>query len=331
MSAEPRVTIAFPIYKARADLLLPALDAARAQTFGDVELFVVDDGSDEEVLRAVEARGVRVYRNATRQGLAGNWNRCLGLARGELINIAHQDDRMYPAFIARAVEALDRAPRAGFVHTGWRAVDDGGNPTGERWAHLAGDHGADFVRDGRDYFARIVGVQTTICCPTAVYRRAVFERCGGFDEQFRFAADLELFCRVLLQHDVAYVAEVLLDYRRHQQSTTSEQGWAQIFTEVLRAKRRALEVAGVRGALPKDVVARLEAEVAQESCRRARRVALEDPDVAALELREALRLCPRVALSEGLVVGALRVWYARARRSLGLGAASRTRRRDRDL
>lgn len=328
MSAEPRVTIAFPTYRARAELLLPALDAARAQTFTDVELFVVDDGSEDDVVRAVEARGVRVYRNPTRLGLAGNWNRCVDLARGELLNVAHQDDHMHPAFVARAVDALDRAPRAGFVHTGWRAVDDRGAATGERWEHLA-DHTGDFARDGRDYFVRIVEGHTPVCCPTVVYRRAVFERAGRFDERFRFAADVDQFCRLLLVADVAYVHEVLLDYRRHPDSTSSATRQAQMYAELLLAKRRALEVARARGAFDAATLARLTDAVAREGCKKARKVVFDDPEAALAEVAHAVRLRPRARFSENAVVTTLRARYARLRAALGLAPATRSSRRAR--
>lgn len=326
MSGGPRVTIAFPIYRARAELLLPALDAARAQTFSDAELFVADDGSDEEVLRAVEARGVRVYRNPTRSGLAGNWNRCLNLARGDYVNIAHQDDRMAPTFIARAVEALERAPGAGFVHTGWRAVDERDQPTGERWEHLA-DHAGDFVRDGRDYFARIVEGHTPVCCPSVVYRRAAFERSGPFSERFLFAADVDLFCRMLLVHDVAYVHETLLDYRRHTASTTSGTSSAKGFAEVLLAKRLGLERARARGSFPADVLARMEVAVAREGCKKARKVVFSDPETALAEVAHAVRLRPSVRFSENALVTVFRAHYARVRGALGLAPATRSARR----
>ncbi|MBX3465405.1 MAG: glycosyltransferase [Planctomycetes bacterium] len=323
----PKVTIAFPTYRARPALFLPALEAALAQTFTDREVIVVDDGSDDEVLRAAAERGATVHRNAERQGLAGNWNRCVELARGELVNVAHQDDLMAPTFLARAVAALDAAPRAGFAHTAWRSVDETGAPTGERWEHLELDHLADFVRDGRDYFQRIVTLHTPVCCPTAVYRRAALLGVGGFDRAYGFAADLDLFLRITLDHDVAYVHEVLYAYRRHAGSTTSQHTLAQMNAELLRAKRDAVDLAARRGLLPPAAVARLRAAVAREGLKKARKVAFDAPAAALREVRNAARLRPLTLASENGVVAVTRAAWAMVRQAAGLPPGSRSARR----
>jgi glycosyltransferase involved in cell wall biosynthesis len=300
----PRVTIAFPTWRARPDYLLPAVEDALAQTH-PVEVVIADDGSDAAVLEAAARLGARVVRNDVPRGLAGNWNRCVELAAGDYVHIMHQDDRMAPRFIERAVEALERYPRAGFAHTGWTPIGPDGGPGGKRWEHL-GDHEADFFRRGIDYFPRVLE-HTPICCPTAVFRREVFDEVGRFDERYRFAADVDMWLRILLRRDVVYLADrSLFQYRSHPESTTSASGPALVYGEFIAAKVAALDAARARRALPPRALRGLRGLVAREACRFARRLARREPALALEHLAAARRLSPGALLSEAGAVALLR-------------------------
>lgn len=307
----PRVTVAFPTCRADPRLFREALDAALRESGDDVEIVVHDDGSSEEALRpALQSPRVRVFQNERRLGLAGNWNRCVERARGDFVHIAHQDDRMAPGFLARTVEALERSPRVGLVHTGWESIDGEGRPSGERWEHLEKDHTADFVREGRRYFVRCMEDQPPVCCPTAVLRREVFERVGRFDERFRFAADMEMWFRVLLRYDVAYLAAKLFAYRRHAESTTSAHTRAEHYREQLLAKRTGLALAARERAFPRRALRRMRRAVAREHVKCARRVARVAPGFVLPHLGFARALDPGSIFSENAVTAALRAVVA---------------------
>jgi glycosyltransferase involved in cell wall biosynthesis len=309
----PRVTIAIPTYKADPRLLREAVSDALAQTYRDREVWIVDDGSSAEALEAAAALGpVRILKNEERQGLPGNWNRCVERASSELLQIAHQDDRMAPRFLERAVEALDRHPSAGFVHSGWRAIDLEGKPMPRGWAHLDADHGEDFFRRGRAYFGRVLE-HTSICCPTAVFRRRVFDDVGLFDTRYKFAADLDMWFRLLLRHDVAYVAEVLFSYRLHPSSMTWTYPSAKVYAETLEAKRSALERAAAAGAIPRRRLRELRSHVARDCCRYARRMAWRSPEFIPGYLDLARRLDPGSVVSEAALVALLRSLLVRVR------------------
>jgi GT2 family glycosyltransferase len=312
-----RLTVAFPTYRADPRLFGEALAAVLGQSFQDFEVIVADDGSSEEALAPARASPrVRVVKNERRRGLAGNWNRCVELAASELVHIAHQDDRMEPGFLARTVEALEKNPAVGLVHTGWRAIDREGRETGERWEHLEKDHRADFVRAGRRYFVRIMEDQTPICCPTAVFRREVFERVGPFDTRFRFAADVEMWFRICLRFDVAYVHDTLFSYRRHEDATTAAFTRAEHYREQLLAKRAGLALAERERAFPRRALRRMRTAVAAECCKCARRVARQAPEFVFPHLGYARTLRPGAIFSQNAVSAALRAAWRlpRARR-----------------
>lgn len=135
MSA-PLVSVCMPVSRSAAEIGR-SLDSVLAQSLGDVEVLVGDDGGHgrEVVERAGDAR-VRYRRNASPLGFAGNHEALLREARAPLIAFLHDDDRWEPAYLEHAVRALERSPRAGLALTAHREL-----PGGAVAAHLpSGSH-----------------------------------------------------------------------------------------------------------------------------------------------------------------------------------------------
>jgi glycosyltransferase involved in cell wall biosynthesis len=105
----PLITIAIPAYN-RPHLLREALASIAAQReCDDFEVLVCDDGGLAETRRVVEAAALprlRFYVNRTRLGAVQNWNRCLALATGRWVTILHEDDTLYPWFLASIMPRL---------------------------------------------------------------------------------------------------------------------------------------------------------------------------------------------------------------------------------
>ena len=109
----PVASICIPTYNGDR-YLEAAIDSATSQTFSNVEILIVDDGSHDRTLDIADqfALGdprVRVVRNATPLGLPGNWDRCVDLAQGAWVKFLFQDDVLSPT----CVERLHAAVRPG--------------------------------------------------------------------------------------------------------------------------------------------------------------------------------------------------------------------------
>ncbi len=112
--AVPRVSVLMPAFNA-ADTIQAAIGSVLAQTYDDWELIVGDDASTDdtaELALGIDER-IRVVCARERGGPAKGRNLALELAQGEFVVLLDADDRMLSTYLARQVDAYDRAAAAG--------------------------------------------------------------------------------------------------------------------------------------------------------------------------------------------------------------------------
>jgi glycosyltransferase involved in cell wall biosynthesis len=124
------VSVVLPTFN-RAKQLARALDSVLAQTYGQFEVLVVDDGSTDETSGVIEGRYHDeprvVYLRQEHAGVAQARNTALERARGDVIAFLDSDDEWRPWKLAFQLECLQRTPEAGMVWTDMDAVDAAGN------------------------------------------------------------------------------------------------------------------------------------------------------------------------------------------------------------
>lgn len=107
-SASPAVTVVVPCYES-ARTLPATLDSLLAQTFTDLEILVVDDGSVREPVGEVpDDPRIVVDRRPENRGYAAVTNHAAGRARGRWITFVDADDTVEPTFVQRLLEAGER-------------------------------------------------------------------------------------------------------------------------------------------------------------------------------------------------------------------------------
>lgn len=216
MGHQPTVSVCVPTFN-RAGFLAGSLESILRQSFPDFELIVVDDGSTDETPMVVEKFSdprLRYYRNTHNLGQIENLNHCIELAGGEYVCIFHDDDVYAPRILEREVEALSRNPNAGLVHTAvWILTEEGR----VRRVHRVSDR--DYVRPGRESFLTYLRRGHDIVFSTAMVRRSCYEAAVRFDPRF-ILADGDMWFRIALDFDIAYIAEPLAGYRVHGESAS---------------------------------------------------------------------------------------------------------------
>ena len=114
-----RVSVIIPCFN-HGKYLDESIGSVLSQSFNDVEIIVVNDGSTDHetlnILALLDGKGCRVL-NTPNQGLAAARNTGIAACRGEFILPLDADDRISAGFVREAVRALDADPSVAIVYS----------------------------------------------------------------------------------------------------------------------------------------------------------------------------------------------------------------------
>jgi GT2 family glycosyltransferase len=217
--AVPPFTVAIPTYNGTG-FVRAAVGTALGQ--GDVafELLVCDDRSTDDTLDQVHREAgdrVRIEVNSERLGLAGNWNRCVELARTPFVAILHQDDTLAPDHLATHLAAY--GPTTGLVASAVDMVDKDDVSISPQRVERGGCGPVD-RRFAPGEFARELAVANPLRCSAVTLRREAHASVGGFDSSYRYVVDWDFWLRASEAWEVAWVAKPTAVVRWHSSSET---------------------------------------------------------------------------------------------------------------
>src|SRR5438552_255214 len=219
-----------------------AVASVLAQTAGDLELIVIDDGSTDaspELLAAVRDSRVRTERRE-HAGLTRALNRALALARAPLVARLDADDLALPERLALQRAFLGSHPDVGLLGTGAREVDAAGREIAR-------------IRPPSDDAAlrRALIRRNPFVHSSVMIRRAVLERTGGYDETLPVAQDYDLWMRVSQLTRMANLPEPLVVRRLLPGRVTAVRDSERLGAEA-RVRWRARHAPGRFGCRPAD-------------------------------------------------------------------------------
>ena len=222
------VTAAIPTYN-RAHLLPGALESVFAQTFGDVEVLVVDDGSTDETSTVLASYGERI--RVVRQenlGRSEARNRAVREARSPYLSFLDSDDRWLPEKLERQVPVLEADARVAMVHGHVDVIDEEAQPlVGETERHRALFSAAH--RNGVTYAGYAFDCR---CFSSAMTARVDALQGVGLYDPSLLLDDYDVYLRLALQYRILFLeGPPVALYRRHPgQMTTYELTMGQIQT-----------------------------------------------------------------------------------------------------
>jgi glycosyltransferase involved in cell wall biosynthesis len=223
----PKVSVVVPSYN-HALFLRRRINTILQQSYQDFELILLDDysldGSREILSSYAGDPRVRIEFNAANSGSTfKQWNKGVGLARGDYVWIAESDDYSDARFLERLVGLLNAKPEAAFAFCrSWRvSAEDTVEGFGDSYldafqtSRWTDDYLADGHEEYRKYFVRSNIVPNA---SAVVFRKAIYEQVGGADESYILNGDWKLWASMALTGKVAYLGEPLNYFRFHEQS-----------------------------------------------------------------------------------------------------------------
>lgn len=204
---QPLVSAIIPNYN-YARFLRQAIDGALAQTYKNIEVIVVDDGSSDDSETVLRFFSDRIkWVKQTNQGVSAARNRAVAESAGEILAFLDADDIWLPEKIEKQVRVFAAGEKIGLVHCGAVDFDAAGNLLSEHLDGMSGAVSRDLLEYRRDV---ILGGGSA-----AAVTREAFEKVGGFDTNLRIGEDWEFYYRVAKNFRVGFVPEILLKYRIH--------------------------------------------------------------------------------------------------------------------
>ena len=202
----PHVSIVLPTFN-RGDMLLRSVTSVLKQTYPNLELIVVDDGSTDHtaaVIGDVKDARLKYVRLARNRGQAAARNIGIAESRGLLIAFQDSDDTWQSDKLEQQVNVLAANPDVAGVYCDLFRIQRTGKPFVIQAPDLV--RGALFDRRRSLYQSYAVGIQS------CVFRREVLEQRGRFREDMRCFEDLELLLRLAKRHYLRRIASPLVNY-----------------------------------------------------------------------------------------------------------------------
>jgi glycosyltransferase involved in cell wall biosynthesis len=224
-ATEPLVSVILPTYN-REKLLRRAIQSVLDQTYRNIELIVVDDGSTDgtgAVVTALNDPRIRYIRLEKNSGANVARNNGIRAARGDFIGFQDSDDEWFPNKLERQMQVFAGAPpEVGVVYTAyWRVEPEGRTYRPYPWiARKEGDIHDELLN------GNFVSTQA------AIVRRECFAKAGMFLETLPAKQEWEMFIRLARYYRFRYIDEPLFNSNYTPGSITTN----------YRAHTRAMEI-----------------------------------------------------------------------------------------
>lgn len=234
------ISVLIPAYNCGA-FIAEALDSALSQECDQpMEVVVVDDGSDDDTGQVVARYPMVRYFRHDHKGIPFSRNRCLDLAAGELLAYLDADDYWLPGKLAAQERYLFDHPDCQIVFAKYRS-----------FVEESALEGHPSVAAER----RFEAINTTYL-PSALIRRTLFSRCGGFSEEYVVGEDNDFLQRIKARGvDIFHCLDEVLYMRRFHGRNSVIANCATYFKvrnrQIFSALR--MNVASTRTAAPRDM------------------------------------------------------------------------------
>jgi glycosyltransferase involved in cell wall biosynthesis len=219
---KPTVSVIVAAYNA-SRTIGETIESVLAQTFSDLELIIVDDGSTDETKNIVseyqrkDERIIYVWQKNARTSAARN--KGLEISKGKYISIIDADDLWEENKLSKQISTIDSAEDM-IVLTGIRrfqVID------GERvWNEVTMPPCTDNGRYGVSGILLLNSFQM-VFMNTALMGKELLERLGGWNVNLWTAEDWELWLRATRRSQFKIIEEPLVYYRKHSESISRSQ------------------------------------------------------------------------------------------------------------
>lgn len=201
----PEVSVIIPTYNS-AHYLTAAVDSALAQTYQDLEVLVIDDGSTDGTNEMMRRYGSPVrYLRQPNAGVAAARNQGIAESGGRYVAFLDADDTWYPHKLERQIAELKKHPEYRLCYSAFTLVTSDLIALGTQRSLRHASALEDLLLRGN-----VVGSICTVLC-----ERSLLETTVKFDLALSQCADWDMWVHLASLTDFLYLDEPLVTYRQH--------------------------------------------------------------------------------------------------------------------
>ncbi len=218
---KPFFSVVIPLYN-KQNYVKETINSVLEQSFQDFEIVVVDDGSTDNSVNAVqgiEDSRIRIIRQKN-AGVSVARNTGIKEARAGYIAFLDADDIWLPAFLQTIYELIQKYPKAGLYATARKLRKENGEEVGINIKSLPSKEYQGIVPD---YFKSMALGDNLVCTSaTCIPKKVFIENDIWFPVGEKFGEDTHVWIRVGMQFDIAYDSKVCSVYKIETENNTVE-------------------------------------------------------------------------------------------------------------
>jgi glycosyltransferase involved in cell wall biosynthesis len=208
----PKVSVLMSVYNG-SQYLRESIESILNQTFTDFEFIIINDCSTDntwEILNeyAIQDQRLVLISNPENLGLTKSLNKGLQVAKGEYIARQDADDISLPQRLETQASLLNKHSDIALVSCNIEIINSEGCPIEKYHRSCESDLVGWYL-----LFYNHLGGHSQV-----IFRRDIVMNLGGYCENYRYAQDYELWCRIVKVGKIVILPEFLLQQRRHNQS-----------------------------------------------------------------------------------------------------------------
>lgn len=188
----------------QAQFLEETIQSVIHQDYPHIEYIIIDGGSTDgsvDIIRRYE-KYVAYWVSEPDKGQSNAINKGFAHAKGSIFAWLNSDDLLAPSAVRIAVHYLTREPEIGLVYGDRLHIDTKGNVVG---INRCPPHDINMFRKN-----------FTLPQETVFFRREVFEKVGGIDENLKFSMDFDLWCKMNQVTKMCHIPAFMGCFREHE-------------------------------------------------------------------------------------------------------------------
>jgi glycosyltransferase involved in cell wall biosynthesis/SAM-dependent methyltransferase len=211
-TSSPKISVIMPVYNGEK-YLSQAIESVLSQSYSDFEFIIINDFStdrSESIIGSYHDSRIIFLKNEENLGITRSLNLGIKVSRGEYIARMDADDISLPERFKEQVSFLDSHPDIGVLGTAAFLIDGLGNIGQE----------IRFPQDHILIFWQLCFFTNAIIHPSAMMRKDLLDKVNGYNVEFKFAQDYNLWCRLSKFTHFANLPHLLLYLRKHAENVS---------------------------------------------------------------------------------------------------------------